>query len=155
MRYAHCTALYDYAYVSSQTPADYVTAVVVILANICLNLMFRSTWLDRVILYTINLMLPASGEVIKRLDEVPGKMPPIHWLLFISTNVLLIALGYWYYVRKATRADNEWRQNVLAVGVLAINVTVGVAVGALSYVTYPPFLINGSTDPIVVNKKNI
>eukprot|EP01061_Rhynchopus_euleeides_P031053 TRINITY_DN5144_c0_g1_i1.p1 TRINITY_DN5144_c0_g1~~TRINITY_DN5144_c0_g1_i1.p1 ORF type:complete len:200 (+),score=69.50 TRINITY_DN5144_c0_g1_i1:162-761(+) len=120
---------------ASESPPDYVTAIVVVLFNILLNLMFRSTWVDRVILYVINLMLPASGEVIRRLDELPGKMPPIAWLVFISTNALLIALGYWYYVRKAARADNEWRQNILALGVIAINVAVGVATGVLRYAT--------------------
>eukprot|EP01059_Diplonema_ambulator_P027383 TRINITY_DN4539_c0_g1_i1.p1 TRINITY_DN4539_c0_g1~~TRINITY_DN4539_c0_g1_i1.p1 ORF type:complete len:213 (+),score=42.93 TRINITY_DN4539_c0_g1_i1:112-750(+) len=117
---------------ASETPPDYITAVVVLLVNGLINLMFRSTWIDRFILYTMNLILPASGDMIRRLDEVPGKMPPIAWLLFLTSNALLIALGYWYYLRKCKATESEFRQNVLAVGVIAVNITVGVLVGAIS-----------------------
>eukprot|EP01064_Diplonema_japonicum_P013388 TRINITY_DN2094_c0_g3_i2.p1 TRINITY_DN2094_c0_g3~~TRINITY_DN2094_c0_g3_i2.p1 ORF type:complete len:221 (+),score=35.45 TRINITY_DN2094_c0_g3_i2:26-664(+) len=117
---------------ASETPADYVTAVIVVLANVLLNFMFRSTWMDRFVLYTMNLILPASGDMIRRLDEVPGKMPPIAWLVFLSTNALLIAFGFWYYIRKSKPTELEWRQNVLAIGIMAVNITIGVLTGYIS-----------------------
>ena len=102
--------------------------------------MFRSTTLDRVLLYSINLLLPASSDLIRRIDEVPGKMPPIMWLVFLSSNTLAVALGWWYYIRKGTRQDNEWRQNVVAIAVIAANVLVGLLTGHVRYCPQPaPF----------------
>ena len=120
----------------TQTPADYVTSVVVLVANGLVNLMFRSTWIDRIILYSLNLILPVSGEMVKRIDEIPGKMSPLHWFFFIMSNSVMIAFGWWYYIRKCKASESEFRQNVLAIGILAVNVTVGVLLDVIRYVFF-------------------
>ncbi|KAJ9448376.1 hypothetical protein DIPPA_30994, partial [Diplonema papillatum] len=117
---------------ASEKNPDYLTAGVVIVMNIIMNLLFRSTTLDRVILYVTNLLLPASGITIHRMNELPGQMQPAMWLLFFSSNILLGVLGWWYYIRKCKLADYEYRQNVLAFGILGINVAGLVGCGAIS-----------------------
>eukprot|EP01060_Flectonema_neradi_P001939 TRINITY_DN1118_c3_g1_i1.p1 TRINITY_DN1118_c3_g1~~TRINITY_DN1118_c3_g1_i1.p1 ORF type:complete len:227 (+),score=32.33 TRINITY_DN1118_c3_g1_i1:46-681(+) len=117
---------------ASETPPDYISSVVVLVANGLLNLMFRSTWIDRFILYSMNLILPVSGEMIRRIDEIPGKMPPFHWFFFIMSNSVMIAFGWWYYIRKCKASESEFRQNVIAIAILAVNIVVGVLLDVIS-----------------------
>eukprot|EP01063_Lacrimia_lanifica_P025729 TRINITY_DN3368_c0_g3_i1.p2 TRINITY_DN3368_c0_g3~~TRINITY_DN3368_c0_g3_i1.p2 ORF type:complete len:225 (+),score=66.41 TRINITY_DN3368_c0_g3_i1:75-749(+) len=120
---------------ASNDPPDYVTAGVVLAVNVPLNLFaFSACWLDRACLYMINILVASSGDYIHRLNELPGKMEPLQWGVFLTSNALMLGLFYWYYLRFAeSRTDKEWRMNVVCLALIVANTAAGLASGAVSW----------------------
>eukprot|EP00756_Hemistasia_phaeocysticola_P016221 Hpha_TRINITY_DN15463_c1_g2::TRINITY_DN15463_c1_g2_i1::g.175389::m.175389 len=117
---------------ASEDPPDWMLSGVVLVFNVLWNwLVFRSTWIDRLNLYVFNIVLVNSGEFIRRYDELPGWLPLLNWNFVLQSNVLFIALGWWYKVRPLPPKEREWPTNVLGMVWFVGNVAVLLYIGII------------------------